>query len=538
MKTFTFYSYKGGVGRTLALANTAKRLSEFRKKVCLLDFDLEAPGLHLKFQSYLDSATDFKGVVDYMHEFATTNKIASSIIPYKRTIKFNNHFQQDIDLISAGNIEGADYWKKLSAIHWNEFFYNKDSLGVPFFLDLKEKIRTELNPDYLLVDSRTGISEVSGITLSLLADEVVIVAANNKENLSGVRLVLKSISNVENALLGKVPKIHFALSRIPYPTNEFERFRENNIKSFVLKSLELSDRSILSQDIIIIHSDRNLELQESLKISDDSNKRSDSVAIDYIELFEQLVLKDLSAAEIEEFNAIQTAEGLYKEAKKLTEDTAKSIQLLTQAIQLAPNVAKFYYERGLCYNELKNWDCAITDFQMSLDLDDKEVDYYLCLGDSYRRVKLYNEALQILSLAAKLNPNESEVFGEIAKVYQAQNNYKTALEFYEKAYALSPLSSDAVNGIANLYRLLGSFNQALDYVRKALEIDPENCYAYGTYAEIKAALNEHEDFYLFLTIALNLDSSIAKDFIKDPIYTRYLKEKRFVELLKRYEINI
>ena len=46
MKTITFYSYKGGVGRTLALANIAKRLSEFGKKVCLIDFDLEAPGLH------------------------------------------------------------------------------------------------------------------------------------------------------------------------------------------------------------------------------------------------------------------------------------------------------------------------------------------------------------------------------------------------------------------------------------------------------------------------------------------------------------
>ena len=48
MKTLTFYSYKGGVGRSLALVNIATRLSEFGKKVCIIDFDLEAPGLHLK----------------------------------------------------------------------------------------------------------------------------------------------------------------------------------------------------------------------------------------------------------------------------------------------------------------------------------------------------------------------------------------------------------------------------------------------------------------------------------------------------------
>ena len=50
MKTITFYSYKGGVGRTLALSNIANKLSEFGKKVCIIDFDLEAPGLHIKFQ--------------------------------------------------------------------------------------------------------------------------------------------------------------------------------------------------------------------------------------------------------------------------------------------------------------------------------------------------------------------------------------------------------------------------------------------------------------------------------------------------------
>lgn len=42
MKTLTFYSYKGGVGRSLALVNIATRLSEFGKKVCIIDFDLRS----------------------------------------------------------------------------------------------------------------------------------------------------------------------------------------------------------------------------------------------------------------------------------------------------------------------------------------------------------------------------------------------------------------------------------------------------------------------------------------------------------------
>ena len=51
----TFYSYKGGVGRSMALANIgcilAKRANETGGRgVLLVDWDLEAPGLHRFFQ--------------------------------------------------------------------------------------------------------------------------------------------------------------------------------------------------------------------------------------------------------------------------------------------------------------------------------------------------------------------------------------------------------------------------------------------------------------------------------------------------------
>src|SRR3974377_729873 len=56
MKPFwtTFYSYKGGVGRSLALANTAALLVRRGRRVVLIDFALEAPGL--------DSFAEFRSI--------------------------------------------------------------------------------------------------------------------------------------------------------------------------------------------------------------------------------------------------------------------------------------------------------------------------------------------------------------------------------------------------------------------------------------------------------------------------------------------
>src|SRR5215470_11024226 len=57
----TFYSYKGGVGRTFLLANVAWLLARWGRRVLCLDWDLEAPGLY----RYLAAdAPPSKGVLD------------------------------------------------------------------------------------------------------------------------------------------------------------------------------------------------------------------------------------------------------------------------------------------------------------------------------------------------------------------------------------------------------------------------------------------------------------------------------------------
>ena len=53
----TFYSFKGGTGRTMVLVNTACLLAERQrnaaKGVLMIDWDLEAPGLHRYFRNRL-----------------------------------------------------------------------------------------------------------------------------------------------------------------------------------------------------------------------------------------------------------------------------------------------------------------------------------------------------------------------------------------------------------------------------------------------------------------------------------------------------
>src|SRR5438132_14326392 len=69
MYTVTFYSYKGGVGRTLALVNVAAELARSGRRVLIVDFDLEAPGLDT-FNA-LSTSHQYPGVVEFVSDYLT-----------------------------------------------------------------------------------------------------------------------------------------------------------------------------------------------------------------------------------------------------------------------------------------------------------------------------------------------------------------------------------------------------------------------------------------------------------------------------------
>ena len=66
----TFYSFKGGTGRTMALANVAWILAANGERVLVADWDLESPGLHRFFQPFMDPGVpQLPGVVDFIRTY-------------------------------------------------------------------------------------------------------------------------------------------------------------------------------------------------------------------------------------------------------------------------------------------------------------------------------------------------------------------------------------------------------------------------------------------------------------------------------------
>ncbi len=260
MYVTTFYSYKGGVGRTLALVNVAYELAASGQKVLVVDFDLEAPAIHSGTWGMSREGPPHEkgrvrsthpGIVEYVGRFIET----------MRAPRAEDHIVDATPTDCAGKIalmpSGAvndDYGRRLSAIDWNELYLKYD--GYVMFEDLREQWRM-LGYDYVLLDSRTGVTDVGGICTRHLPDAVVLMFRPDDQSLEGTAGIVDAIRNERPAPGRDRVRLHFVMTAIPDVDDEHGildelrgRFqRRLNIHGFPRREL-LEIRHYQSMDLL------------------------------------------------------------------------------------------------------------------------------------------------------------------------------------------------------------------------------------------------------------------------------------------------
>ncbi|SEN38872.1 WD40 repeat [Nitrosospira multiformis] len=210
----TFYSYKGGVGRSMALAAVAHLLARRGMRVLAVDFDLEAPGLERYF--FDNERSRLKrgelGLMDLLQDYrrALSDEAEFENPAFKRLDRFispaivaASSRGGRVDLLTAGQREPVgkirDYALAVRSFDWQDFFYNWK--GDIFFQWLRGQwTESEQGYDVVLVDSRTGVTEMGGVCAYQLADVAVLMCAPNYQNLEGTRDVARDF--LSDSVLG------------------------------------------------------------------------------------------------------------------------------------------------------------------------------------------------------------------------------------------------------------------------------------------------------------------------------------------------
>ncbi|MBR7832413.1 tetratricopeptide repeat protein [Actinospica durhamensis] len=205
----TFYSYKGGTGRTMALANIAWILAANGKRVLMVDWDLESPGLHRYFAKSLldpDALAATKGVVNMVREFeesaaetpeeergAHYYRDQARVGDYAIAIRWPFPDGGVLHYMSAG-LQNRSYSSAVASLDWERFY---EHLGGG---ELFNAFRADMKAgyDYALIDSRTGLSDVADICTLHLPDVIVDCFTLNNQGLEGALTVAAGVSKFTN----------------------------------------------------------------------------------------------------------------------------------------------------------------------------------------------------------------------------------------------------------------------------------------------------------------------------------------------------
>lgn len=200
----------------MALANIAEIFFRKNLRVLAVDFDLEAPGLDrfydipqsiCKYNDILSSRGLIDLLLSYKDNYSLSKMLNNSkedlfpkkleplsnfIIPIYKSLDS----KASLSLMTAGRRE-EDEFKNFSDIvrsfDWIDFYNNWD--GEKFFDWFRRE--SEAVFDVVLIDSRTGITEMGGVCTHQLADAVLIFVAPNQQNLDGALKVAQSLLNPE-----------------------------------------------------------------------------------------------------------------------------------------------------------------------------------------------------------------------------------------------------------------------------------------------------------------------------------------------------
>ncbi|GLW35940.1 FxSxx-COOH system tetratricopeptide repeat protein [Actinoplanes regularis] len=208
----TFYSYKGGTGRTMALANVAWILAANGKRVLAVDWDLESPGLHRFFAPFIDPGVlaGTRGVIDMIREYewSTTrgDRTPGWIERYACVQRHSFSLDWDfpgggtLDFLSAGR-QNHEYEGALGEMNWDDFYQNQN--GGRFFDAMRDDMREHY--DYTLIDSRTGHSDIAGICTSHLPDVFVDCFTFSEQGMDGSAQMARQLLSRRNIRVLPVP---------------------------------------------------------------------------------------------------------------------------------------------------------------------------------------------------------------------------------------------------------------------------------------------------------------------------------------------
>jgi tetratricopeptide (TPR) repeat protein len=167
----------------------------------------------------------------------------------------------------------------------------------------------------------------------------------------------------------------------------------------------------------------------------------------------------------------------YIEAHKIHEvSLQKNIYL--KSLTKKEFLASHYFSRGMSFMELGEYDRAIKDYYLALELYPYMPEAYSNLATAFKLKKEYLISLSFSDKALKLNPNFTKALAIRGHTKFLSKNYKGALSDYNEAIRISPEEYSLYSFRGDLLSFLNQHLAAMADYNVVLQNNPNDAVTY------------------------------------------------------------
>lgn len=190
MNVVSFYSYKGGTGRTTTMANVAVLLAQEGYDVCCIDLDISAPGLDLVFEVDQALLEDKNLLADFFDK-GIPFPLADMCIEYTKDVLCSkgepgNSLPGKLYIFPAPRL--PDKRERVEPMI--------DGMVDAIEDGLFDRIFDQLGVDYILLDARSGFSRECA-PLFRFSDKIFVSSRFTRQHLAGLESILNMLEDIK-----------------------------------------------------------------------------------------------------------------------------------------------------------------------------------------------------------------------------------------------------------------------------------------------------------------------------------------------------
>ena len=207
-----------------------------------------------------------------------------------------------------------------------------------------------------------------------------------------------------------------------------------------------------------------------------------------------------------------------------------------KVIGLKSNDAKAYTNRGIVYSSKGDHDKAIIDHTKAIELKFNYAEAYNNRGAAYSEKGDHDEAIVDLTKSIELEPDNADTYNNLGVVYDRKGDHDKAIADYNKAIELEPSNVDVYNNRGAAYSKNGEYDRAISDLTKVIEFKPDSANAYIIRGIVYSDQGKHNFAIIDYNKAIELKSDSAEAYTNRGII--YGKMDEFDRAIEDFETAI